>query len=140
MRTRVAFTAFLDIVLVAMVFSLFLIIKQEPFSNSFHKYFNSFCIFIAIWLLVSLVSNKFNSERKTDLDHIVRQVIVANILVTGISTTIMYLTRVDYYSRMVVFGTIASVTLIELLWAIVGYFIKNATRTWYFRKGREKIR
>jgi len=128
MRTRVAFTAFLDIVLVAMVFSLFLIIKQEPFSNSFHKYFNSFCIFIAIWLLVSLVSNKFNSERKTDLDHIVRQVIVANILVTGISTTIMYLTRVDYYSRMVVFGTIASVTLIELLWAIVGYFIKNATR------------
>jgi lipopolysaccharide/colanic/teichoic acid biosynthesis glycosyltransferase len=116
----------IDIIIVSLVFSFFLLMKTEPFLLAVHKYSVSFLIFLGIWLLISLVSNKFMFQIEQDLTMIIRQIVVGNLLILGTVTTIMFLVRVDYYSRMVLFGTITATTLIELIWGSLTYFIRNA--------------
>ncbi len=126
MRTRTAVYALIDLIGVALVFSLFLLVKQAPFMQVLTKYLYSFLLFLAIWLIVSIISNKYTLHREQDLNRIIHQIIFANILVMGVATTIMFLVRVDYYSRLVVFGTIGAATLIEIIWGLLDYYIRTA--------------
>jgi lipopolysaccharide/colanic/teichoic acid biosynthesis glycosyltransferase len=116
----------IDSIIVSVVFSVFLLMRTEPFTVAVQNYFYSYLIFLGIWILISLLSNKFMFQVEQDLYMIVRQILVSNLLVLGTATTLMYLIRVDYYSRIVLFGTISSTTLIELIWATLIYYIRNA--------------
>ncbi len=126
MRTKTTVYALLDLAGVALVFSLFLLLKKEPFSQALSKYLYSFLLFLALWLVISIISNKYTLHREQDLSHIIRQIVFGNILVMGVATTIMFMVRIDYYSRLVVFGTIAAATLIEVIWGTIDYFIRTA--------------
>ena len=126
MRTKTAIYALLDILCVAVVFSFFLLIKTEPFIQALGKYLNSFLLFLALWLVISFISNKYSLHLETDLWYILRRIIFSNIAVMGVATTIMFLVRIDYYSRLVVFGTIALASLLELVSATLSYYIRTA--------------
>lgn len=126
MRSKTSRYVLIDIIIVSLVFSLFLLMRTEPFMVAVNNYLYSFLIFLGIWLIISLVSNKFNFDREKDLTMIIRQIIIGNLLILGTATTLMFLVRVDYYSRMVLFGTISATTLVELIWGTLIYYIHNA--------------
>ena len=126
MRTRTAAFAFFDIISIVIVFSFFLLIKPVPFQQALVKYLNSFLLFLSIWFVISILGKKYTIHREENLSQIFRLIVFSNILVMGVATTIMFLVRIDYYSRMVVFGTIAAATLLELLWGIIGYYLRTA--------------
>ncbi len=131
MRSKTTLYLLIDILIVFLIFSLFLLMKSEPFIVALRRYLFSFLIFLGIWIIISLLSNKFIFSFENDLALIVRQIIISNLLVLGTTTTLIYLIRVDYYSRMVLFGTISSVTMIELIWGMFDYYIRNAVREPY---------
>ncbi len=126
MRTKTIIFALLDMLCVALVFSFFLLIKREPFMQALSKYLYSFLVFLVLWLVISLISNKYRLYLEPDLWHVFLRIIFANVLVMGVATTIMFLVRIDYYSRLVVFGTIALATLLELISGTINYFIRTA--------------
>jgi lipopolysaccharide/colanic/teichoic acid biosynthesis glycosyltransferase len=126
MRKKTTLYAFLDILIVMLVFSLFLVFKSQPFLSALKTYLYSFVLFLILWLLISLLINKYLFYIEQEITIIIRQIIVGNLLVLGTCTTLMFLIRVDYYSRMVVFGTISTVTLIELIWGTLNYYARTA--------------
>jgi len=126
MRTKTAIFALLDMLCVTLVFSFFLLIKREPFMQALGKYLDSFLLFTALWIVISFISNKYNLYLEPDLWHVLRRIIFANVLVMGVATTIMFLVRIDYYSRLVVFGTIALATLLELISGALTFYIHTA--------------
>lgn len=126
MRTKTTIYALLDLLCVALVFSLFLLIKTEPFFQAVNKYLNSFLLFLALWLAISVLSKKYTLYLESELWHVIRRIIFSNVLVMGVATTIMFMVRIDYYSRLVVFGTIAFATLLELISGTVTYYIRTA--------------
>jgi lipopolysaccharide/colanic/teichoic acid biosynthesis glycosyltransferase len=126
MRTKTVLYAFFDLIGVIIIFSFFLLLKKEPFLLALNKYLSSFLLFLGIWLVISLASNKYQFYLEQDLTAIVRQIVIGNLLVLGTATSIMFMIRIDYYSRMVLFGTISTATLIELIWASLNYYIRVA--------------
>ncbi len=126
MRSRTSIYAILDILIVIMIFSVFLSLRNEPFSAALDRYLYSFLLFLGIWLVVSIISNKYSIHEESKLTTIIRNIILSNIIVLGIATSLMYLVRVDYFSRTIVFGTILSSSVIELIWAIIEYYLRTA--------------
>lgn len=126
MRSRTILYAIFDAFSVSLIFSIFLLLKGSPFLSVLAKYLYSFLIFLAIWILISFASNKYRIHKKANLPGILKNIILSNILILGVSTTLMYLVRVDYYSRAVVLGTITTVSLIELLWAMFDFYLRVA--------------
>jgi lipopolysaccharide/colanic/teichoic acid biosynthesis glycosyltransferase len=126
MRTKTFLYACFDLIGVSLIFSFFLLLKTEPFLSALDHYLNSFLLFLAIWFVISLATNKYMFYVEQDLTIIVRQIVIGNLLVLGTATSIMFLVRIDYYSRMVLFGTISSATLVELIWASVNYYLRTA--------------
>lgn len=127
MRSKTAIYAFFDIFFVSLIFTFFLYIKAEPFHNILGKYIYSFLLFLGLWLIVSIASNKYNFYKAEKLQSVISQILLGNILVLGLATTLIYLIRIDYYSRMVVFGTIATATVVELFWFVLLYYLHTAT-------------
>jgi lipopolysaccharide/colanic/teichoic acid biosynthesis glycosyltransferase len=126
MRSRTGIYALLDILGVILIFSIFLLLRAEPFVTALNRYLYSFLLFLGIWLLVSIFSKKYNHATATRMSSVIGNIILANIIVLGIATTLMYLVRVDYYSRTIVFGTILTATVLELIWAILDFLVRTA--------------
>jgi len=126
MRSQTTFLAILDIFSVTLIFSFFLTIRPGPFLEIFQRYSLSFLLFLAIWIIVSLAIDKYNISSNSSLYQIFKQIIFGNLLVLGIATSLMFLIRVDYFSRTIVFGTIITTTIIELIWTAVFFSIRTA--------------
>lgn len=103
--------------------------KEGTRQSLFDGYIESFILFLVIWLLVSMLFKKYSSikDRKKLIIPISR-VLFSSGTVTGIITTLMYFTRIDYFSRLVVFGTLAVATIVELIICTLYYWFINATK------------
>jgi lipopolysaccharide/colanic/teichoic acid biosynthesis glycosyltransferase len=110
--------------------SLLFILWQKPGSSLgiLESYKESLLCFGGIWVLVSIVSSKYKApkQKKGFLISTFRILITSGI-VLGIITSLMFLFRVDYYSRFVVFGTLLTLTICELIITSVYYAFKNAS-------------
>jgi lipopolysaccharide/colanic/teichoic acid biosynthesis glycosyltransferase len=127
MRTRISLYFFFDIIGVSLIFSFFVYIKPGPFLTVFSQYFPSFLLFIGLWAIISYAVDKYNLVDKLKIWHIIRPIILGNLLIVGMSTTLMFLLRIDFFSRMVVFGTIITASLAEIIWSTVYFCFQTAT-------------
>lgn len=109
------------------MFCLFLYLKPAPFLSVFKHYFPSFILFAGIWVITSYSLNKYNLDECLNSWYVVRRIILGNFLILGISTTLMYIFRIEYFSRLVVLGTITTVTFLEIIWSTLFYLTKTAS-------------
>lgn len=118
-----------DLILIIVSYLIVQIYKQGTRFPSLEEYASSFILFAIIWVLVSILFKKYSplKERKKIVKPISR-ILFATGTVTGIITTLMYFTRIDYYSRFVVFGTIAVVSILEIVFSTVYYWFISASR------------
>jgi lipopolysaccharide/colanic/teichoic acid biosynthesis glycosyltransferase len=125
-RSHTSLLALMDIFSITFVFSIFIFIKPGPFLELFQRYCISFFLFLGIWMIVSFSIDKYSISNITSLTQNFRQIIFGNILVMGIATTLMFLIRIDFFSRTIVFGTILTTTVLELIWSSVLFSIRTA--------------
>ncbi len=126
MRLRTTYYALFDLLSVTAVFLGLLTLKLEPLWYLFQKYFYSFFLFMGIWFFISVISKKYRLFQITDQLEIISRILLCNLFVLGIATTLMYLIRIDFYSRAIVLGTIVIVTALELVLSMFDYFIRTA--------------
>lgn len=126
MRSKTTFYALFDVFSVSLIFFFFLLVRPEPLVYILGKYLSSFLLFMILWFIVSLAIDKYTFYQTSDLRSSIRKIILANLLILGMATTLIYLVRIDYFSRTVVFGTIFTATLVEVIWITVYFYVQLA--------------
>lgn len=126
MRSKTTLLALIDILGVILTFCVIIYLKPGPFIVTLQQYYISFLLFLSIWLIVSFATDKYYLFNQGKFISSVKQIVTSNLLIMGIATTLMFLIRVDYYSRTVVFGTIIGSTIFEFLWSSVYFSFRTA--------------
>jgi lipopolysaccharide/colanic/teichoic acid biosynthesis glycosyltransferase len=93
--------------------------KPGVSSGYYEKYYHSFMLFLVVWVFTSYVTGKYNFPRLGTWILVFRKVLVSNLIIFFIITSMMYLFRSFYYSRFIVLGTVAMATAFELLIASI---------------------
>ena len=115
-----------DLLLVVAAFLLAVWLKPGAGAHYITRYQWSFCIFLAVWAVISAAFRKYRLMQQKDLKEILTPVILSNLAVLGVVVSLMYFLRVAYYSRFIVFGTIMIATAMELFLGNIYYFIHRA--------------
>jgi lipopolysaccharide/colanic/teichoic acid biosynthesis glycosyltransferase len=106
-------------------FILYLKSKVNIFSDK--RYINSYYVFVAIWLIISLIYSKYHGSKPDGPKVMNHNIFTANFVILAVLIIVMYATRRDDYSRLVVFGTIGLTSVLEfILWNLM-YKIKTNT-------------
>lgn len=82
---------------------------------------------MGIWLFTSIAMQKYRGLRTKRLRKLSWDIVSANLFALAISTIFIYGFRVDFFSRTIVFGTVAVSSAIELVGAFIYYNVVNAT-------------
>ena len=104
----------LDLVLIALSYFLIISFKGGYAQYSTPTYLSGLAIFASIWFIVSALFKKF-FPRNPPQNSVSLYIVVINLLIFGIIVISMYGARHLAYSRLVVFGTIALITVFELI-------------------------
>lgn len=108
--------------IVIVTFSLFIIITIKPKTEVLHYLKCQKVIipsFIAIWFAISILFKKYKLGDKSDLRRIIPAIIRTNIIIGGITTTLMFGLRSLDISRFVLFGTLILGTILETTYFIL---------------------
>lgn len=117
---------FFDIIALIASVLFILWIKPGAAEPYISKYLIPFIVFTAIWVVVSFLTKKYSAPERFKLTRAFAHIIIVNLLITGITAILMFLLQSLYYSRFVLFGTILTISLIELFFAFCDYYICNA--------------
>lgn len=116
MRKRILLI-FIDIVIVTLSFFLVAWLKPATKSVVIPGYFEPFLFFLAVWIAASIVTRKYYLEKYKSLRSIITIILIANFSVLAVVTVLMYLFNQFSYSRALVFGTLITATVLEIILA-----------------------
>lgn len=124
MNRRVFGFILLDGLFILLGFWLSVVLKHSSFHSYFSNYSNALILFVIIWILLSLLFNKYDLDEKKITDN-TKQIILSNLSILAISTILIYLLRADRYSRFVVMGTIGFTTILEIIFFYFWVLLKK---------------
>ncbi len=120
-----------DFILVTASYALCIGLKPGISSyNYYHSYALSFIFFLIIWIVVSFTLEKYNFNIITNWGILVKKILISNLFIFFIITSMMYLFQTFNYSRFIVLGTVGITTLAELSLGSV-YYLFLHTRVKY---------
>jgi lipopolysaccharide/colanic/teichoic acid biosynthesis glycosyltransferase len=124
----VAFSGDLLILLVSFI----ICVGLKPGSGKiyYNEYAPSFIMFLFLWIVVSVSLDKYNFQTVSSWTMMLRKILIGNLLIFFIITSMMYLFQSFNYSRFIVLGTVGVATVFELVSAAFYLLIVNA-RTKY---------
>lgn len=122
MNKRIYILILLDIVMILLSFFISTIIKNVSFINYFNGYLYGLLIFTGIWIISSLVYRKYVFKKHSSIE-VSGNIFKSNLIALAVVTVIIFFSRSDNYSRLIVFSTILFTTLFELfiynLWVVL---------------------
>ncbi|RPH32377.1 MAG: sugar transferase [Bacteroidales bacterium] len=113
MSRRVVGFILFDLLFIVIGFWISVMLKHSSFISYIENYSDAFILFGVIWLIISLLFNKYKLDAKKHIDN-TRQIILSNVSILAVSTILIYFLRDDKYSRFIVMGTIGFTTIIEI--------------------------
>ncbi len=118
------------------IFDLFLVLICTLFTAYLHgslslKHHDGSYIFIYIsfpmlWLLMSVLTRKFRIGEKSNQREVFFSIIFSNFIILSGITLIMVLFQVTFFSRFVLFGTVAGITIFEIIAGHLFVSIQNS--------------
>ena len=112
---------FFDILFITFTFLFFIWLKPASLRHYLPLYYKPFLGFAFIWIVTSLIGDKFNLTNKKQLKDLLNPVFRIDFTILGITVILMYLFGRFGYSRMIVLGTILSATALEIIFVILYY-------------------
>lgn len=138
-KNRAHIIFFIDLLILVISFLLCIWIKPGSGREYFVDYSGEFLIFILIWTFSSFFFRKYSSLLTNDNGNAFRAIIISNIFTFAIVTSLMYVSRVAYYSRLVVIGTSGIASVIEVLFG-TAFFALVKTVNGYEKNGTLSLR
>jgi lipopolysaccharide/colanic/teichoic acid biosynthesis glycosyltransferase len=121
---------FSDLFLVSASYALCVWLKPGISSTYYVNYFNSFLLFLFIWIIISFSMEKYNFRIVSNWLMMLKKILMINLIIFFIITSMMYLFQSFNYSRFIVLGTVGVTTLAELSLGSL-YFLFVNTRVRY---------
>lgn len=104
-----------DLLIVTASYILCVGLKPGSGNIYYSEYTYSFLLFLLIWVIVSLILDKYNVQSMSSWSIMLKKVLLGNILIFFLITSMMYLFQSFNYSRFIVLGTVGVATIVELL-------------------------
>lgn len=104
-----------DLLIVTASFLLCVGLKPGSGSLYYSEYAASFILFLIIWMIVSFSLDKYSYNTICNWSLLFKRVLVTNILIFFVITSMMYLFQSFNYSRFIVLGTVGVATFMELI-------------------------
>ncbi|MCD4737361.1 MAG: sugar transferase [Bacteroidales bacterium] len=106
---------FIDILIIISAFILFAWIKPGTKRIYIPTYFQPLLLFEFIWINISLLISKYDLHKTKKPGDVVVPILIANITIVAVITTLIYSFGAFKYSRLIVYGTILLSTLFEII-------------------------
>ncbi|MBN2174668.1 MAG: sugar transferase [Bacteroidales bacterium] len=115
----------LDFLIIFGSFMVFIWFKPASKRIYLPTYFNPFLFFSMVWLSVSVIIAKYDIHKARKPKHVIIPILITNLTILAIITTLIYSFGAFNYSRLIVFGTILLATVIEVILAYVYFSYKK---------------
>jgi len=115
----------IDLLIVLFSFTIFIWIKPASVRIYIPRFANPFLFFSIVWIIVSVIITKYSFHKAKKSNDIGITILISNITILAIVTTLIYYFNAFHYSRLVVFGTIILATILELALAYFYYYYKH---------------
>jgi hypothetical protein len=124
-RFRV-YTITADIVILTISYVLMTMLKPAGVKHYIPSHLTFFVILALLWIIVSVASGKIGRGRIINLRTLLTHVLTANLIATSIVALLLFAFRDLAYSRQVVFGTVITATVIELVFGTIYMAFRKA--------------
>jgi lipopolysaccharide/colanic/teichoic acid biosynthesis glycosyltransferase len=128
----------IDLVIIIGSFFLTVWFKSGINLPYLERLFNSFLIFLTLWMVISFLFKKYDLPKEIVLKRKLGNLVLCNFIILGSVTFLMYLLRTADYSRTIVFGTILIASVIEII-AVNFYYFLQIARITSFPQDKEYI-
>jgi lipopolysaccharide/colanic/teichoic acid biosynthesis glycosyltransferase len=118
----------LDIFFITAAFFFFIWLKPATKSVYLPQYYKPFLGFAVIWIVISLIGNKFNITSKKKISDLVIPIIRINFTILAIISILIFIFHSFHYSRLIVLGTILLTTFLEIFFVSIYYFHKKLVK------------
>ncbi|MCK5050760.1 MAG: sugar transferase [Candidatus Cloacimonetes bacterium] len=125
-RSKLTFLIF-DILFITIAFLYMIYLKPASLRIYLPQYIKPFIGFAVVWLIASLLGDKYNISKFNKLINLLYAIIRVDFIVVGIVLVAMYFFGRFEYSRLIVFGTILLSGALEILFAAF-YFLRKKNK------------
>lgn len=130
-RKSIFFLAF-DVFIVIFSFVILAWVKPATIRIVLPKYYIPFAVFWALWIVVSIVIGKYGLKKEWNFSKEVRDACISNLIVLAISLSLLMLLHITDYSRLLIFGTVAISTVLEIAYLWVFNIYSKTNRLFYY--------
>ncbi|HYW94306.1 MAG TPA: hypothetical protein VE870_01820, partial [Bacteroidales bacterium] len=129
MPARILSVYFIDMVLLFVSFLIMAIYKESTPQYLSYRYFAGFGVLIASWTIFSAYFKKYRIKKKYSHGRIMRHILLSN--TASVSTLAVFILALDIsgFSRLMLFGTVAVCTILELVLASLYFFLIHTTNS-----------
>lgn len=135
-----SFFFILDTLIVIIAFTLIAWYKPATKHLVLPHYDMPFLIFLALWIIASFITGKYNFEGSTHLRSKLRSIFIANTLVLASGLTLLTLLEISGYSRLIAFGTFGLATILEIIAILPIISYQKANRSFFPENKPREIR
>jgi len=118
----------LDISLTTLSFLFFIWLKPASRRVYLPQYLLPFIGFCVLWIILSLVFDKYNFKHKQSPNQYILPVLKTSITSLVIVLLLVFIFNLLHYSRLIVLGTIFLVTFLELFFSTILYYHRKLNR------------
>jgi len=115
-----------DVLIVSASYVICVGLKPGSSGTYYSGYGISFLLFLLIWIIVSFSLEKYNFHIITTWLALFKKVLIGNMFIFFIVTSMMYLFQSFNYSRFIVLGTVGVATFAELFLGSLYFLVVNA--------------
>lgn len=126
MYKRALYLIILDIIILSASFLFWIVLKPATLRIYLPTYLKPFLVSLIIWVGSSIISDKYIITSRKRLIAINKNIVFGNFLALAFVAILIYTTRVDFFSRQVLFGTVCTATIIELIIIDLYYYFAHA--------------
>lgn len=115
-----------DVIVVTSSFAFCVWLKPGVSHTYYQGYASSFMLFLLIWSVVSFFMEKYNVRKMHTWGNMLKKILLGNLFIFFIVTSMMYVFQTFYYSRFIVLGTVGVASVLELSLGSLFFLIANA--------------
>src|SRR3972149_10542259 len=126
MYRRALLLVLIDIFLLTASFLFWIWLKPATLRIYLPNYFKPFLVFLVAWTASSIITDKYIVTPRIRLIQLNKNIVYGNFLALAFISIFMFMVRMQFFSRQVVFGTVFLATILELIIIDVFYLLRKA--------------
>ena len=116
------FIFFIYVIIIILTFLFTIWLKPASRRIYLPQYLLPFVGFFCLWIVISLIFDKYNFQNRHSLKQYVTPVLKTSITALAVVLLLIILFNLLHYSRLIVLGTILLVTFLELFFSAILYY------------------